>query len=98
MHLGMQRFDPAIEHLWKASIRTQLHHRNACLAQRLGRASGRDQFHSPLNQCFCQWDQARLVRDGEQGTLNFCHAGKLEVCPAGINLEPDCQRRKKLTA
>ena len=70
MHLGVQRLDAAVHHFGKAGQVGNIHDGQARVAQRLGRAAGRDQFDAMLAQRLSQFDEPRFVRYGQEGALD----------------------------
>ena len=70
MDTRMQRLHAAIEHLGKARQLGDIAHRKARVAQRLGRSTGRHQFHAKTGQYSCKLHYPCLVGHGQQGTSN----------------------------
>jgi hypothetical protein len=70
MHLGMQRLDPAIEHFRKAGEFGNVFHDDARIAQQLGCPSGGDKFNAEVRELPREVDEASLVGNAENGTLD----------------------------
>jgi hypothetical protein len=62
---GMQRLDPAVEHLRKAGNFRNVAHGQSGVGQRLARAAGRNQLDLKRGQTMSQLDQSRLITDTE---------------------------------
>ncbi len=73
VHLGMQRLHAPIEHLGEAREIGDVLHRDAGIAQQLGRAAGRNQFHPHPGKLAGKIDQSGLVGDTQNRALNFRH-------------------------
>ena len=71
VHLGMQRLHPPVEHLGKAGELGDVFHADAGVAQQLGGAAGRDQFHAHAGEFAGKVHQSGLVSHAENGTLNL---------------------------
>ena len=71
VHLGMQRLHPPVEHLGEAGEFGDVLHRDAGVAQQLGGAAGRDQFHAQAGKLAGELHQSGLVGHAENGTLDF---------------------------
>ncbi len=63
----MQRLDPAVHDLREAGVIRDLGHGDIRLPQQFRRAPGRQDGDVALREEFGEFDQPRLVRDGDQG-------------------------------
>ena len=70
MHLGMQSFDAAIEHLGEAGELGNIFDRNPRIAQQLSRASGGNEFDAEAGELAGEVDQSGLIGDAENGALD----------------------------
>ncbi len=70
MDNGMQRLDAAVHHLRKAGDLRNILHGEARVAQRLGRAAGRDQLDAALRQRRREFDNTRFVGHRKQRPTN----------------------------
>jgi hypothetical protein len=61
MHLGVQRLHPPVHHLGKAGEVGNVAHRQARIAQGLGRAAGADQLDAPRRQRRAEVSQTAFV-------------------------------------
>ena len=75
MDRGLQGFHPAIHDLGKAGVVAHFDDFEAGVAQRLGRAAGREDFDPMGRQRLAKLDQAGLVGDGDQGALDAGEIG-----------------------
>ena len=66
VNLRMQGFHAAIHHFWKTGQVRNIHDLQACIPQRLGRATGRNQFNSVSRQSRAELRKAGLVRNTQQ--------------------------------
>ncbi len=73
VHFGVQRLDPAIQHLRKARIGAQVGDLEPGFTKRFGRAAGRNQLHARLGQRLRQRHQTGLVGDRKQCPSNCRH-------------------------
>ena len=73
VHLRMQRLDAPVQHFRKPGQLGNIFHRNAGVAQQLGRASGRNQFHSEGDEFAGEIYQSGFIGDAKNGALNFRH-------------------------
>src|SRR5580704_15568868 len=71
MHLGMQSFYPAIEHLRKSGELGNVFHGDAGIAQQFGGAAGRDQYHAQVGEFAGELDQPGFIRDTEDSALDL---------------------------
>ena len=81
MHLGVQRFDPAVHHFGKAGQVGNIAHRQAGLADQAVGATGRDQFNPGLGQPAGEIGHAGFVEYRKQcptDTYRLAH----EICLA----------------
>ena len=62
----VERLDPAVEHLREAGDGGDVGHRQAGVAQRARRATGRDELEPASDEAAAELDQAGLVRDRQQ--------------------------------
>ena len=76
MHFGMQRLNAATEHFGKAGELGDVFDGDPGIAQKFGRASGRDEFDAEAGESTGEIDEAGLVGDAENGTLNSGRAGR----------------------
>ena len=67
MHLGMQRFHPAIHHLRKSGEVRHVLHFQSGVGEGLARAAGRHQRHAACTERTGEIDQPGLVGNGNQG-------------------------------
>ena len=77
VHLGVQCFDAAIEHLGEAGEVGDVLDVESGIAQRACCAAGRDELHAVACQRATEFDQSALVGNAEQ-----CAANRLP--PAGL--------------
>ena len=80
VHLGMQGFDPAIEHFGKTGVVGYFGDREPGLAQQFGGASGREQADPKGGQLRGQLDDASLVGNADQGLLDRVHGVLVAGC------------------
>ena len=73
VHFRMQRLDAPVQHFREPGQLKNIFHRNAGVAQQLGRASGRDQFDAEPGEFAGKIHQPGFVGDAKNGTLNFRH-------------------------
>ena len=73
VNLRMQRLDAPIQHLRKSRKLGNILHRNTGIAQQLGRASGRNQFHAQLGEFTREINQPGFISDTKNGTLDSRH-------------------------
>ena len=66
MDRGLQGLHPAVHDLGKARVIAHLDHLQPGIAQRLGRAAGRQDFNPVPGQRLAELNQALLVGDGDQ--------------------------------
>ena len=71
VHFGVQGFDPPIEHFRKAGEFGNVFYADPRVAQQLGRAAGRNKFHTHAGELAGEVHQSRLVRHAENGALNL---------------------------
>ena len=71
VNFGVQRLDPAVQHLGEAGDFGNVFDRNAGIAQQLGRAAGGDEFDAHMGELAGEIRQAGLVGHAENGALNF---------------------------
>ena len=76
---GVQRLDAAIHHFRKAGEVRNVLHRQPGLAQRLGGAPGRDQFHAARGQSLAKVHKAGLVGHRKQRPLDRHIAHVLKI-------------------
>ena len=70
VHVGVQGFDAAVEHLREAGEVRDIADGEASVAQGFGGTARGDQFGAEAGQRAGELDEACLVGYGEQGTLN----------------------------
>ena len=75
VHDGVQGLDAPVHHLGKAREVRDILHGQARVRQRLAGAPGRDQFNAPGAQGAGEFDEARLVGDGQEGARNAAKVG-----------------------
>ncbi len=73
VHLRMQRLDASIQHFRKSRQFGNVFHGDAGVAQQLGRASSRNQFHAQLRKFAGKLYQSGFVGNAENGALDFGH-------------------------
>ena len=66
VHLGVEGLHAAVHHLGEARHTFNGDHREACLAERLGCAAGRDDLPAERGQLAGELDDAALVRNRQQ--------------------------------
>ncbi len=94
----VQRLDPAVEHLRAGRHRRDVCDRQAGIAQRTGRAPGRDELEPGAHESGCEWSEAGLVRDRQERAARDRNVvvGQLEVDPdtptAGLDRERASQQ------
>ena len=71
MHPGMERLDPAVEHLREAGELGHVLDRQAGVADGLGGAAGGQQFDAEIGEGAGEVDETGLVGDGKEGALHF---------------------------
>src|SRR6202451_56332 len=71
MHIGMQSFDPAVEHLGKSSEFGNISYGDVGIAQQLGRSRRRNQFHTQAGELAGEIDESGFVGDAENGALDL---------------------------
>ncbi len=64
--LRLQRLHAPIHHLGKAGVVRNLDHRHARIAERFGRAAGREDLHAARGEELAQLHEPRLVGDGDE--------------------------------
>ncbi len=62
----MQRLYPAIEHFRKSRVVADLDHREPCSGKRFRRAAGGDKRYAEAREPLREFDETRLVGDGQQ--------------------------------
>ena len=82
MNFGVQRLHAAIEHFGKARVLADVFDSEAGVAQRLGRATGGNDFNSSLHKDLDEGNKAGFVGNGNEGALNFCHCVTKSPKPA----------------
>ena len=73
MHLRMQRLDAPVQHFRKPGQLGNIFHGDAGVAQQLGRASGRNQFHAQRGEFAGEIYQSGFVGNAKNGALDFRH-------------------------
>ena len=73
VHLRMQRLDAPVEHFREPGQFGNIFYGNAGVAQQLGRASGRNQFHAQRGEFAGEIYQSGFVGDAKDGALDFRH-------------------------
>ncbi len=89
MDLRHQGLDAPVEDFGEAGVLATLLHRHAGIAQRAGGAAGGQDLDPPCGEEAAEFDQARLVRDGEKGAAEgeeVAHGGAHR--PGGAGLQP----------
>ena len=87
VHLGMQRFDAAIEHLGKAGEIGDVLDGESGIAQCACRAARRDEFHAVICQRATEFDQSGLIGNAEQRATNrLPSAGLLGFALRGLRI------------
>ena len=76
--LRMKGLHPAVHHLGESREIGDLLHGDACGGDRLGGASGGEEFDTEFMEAAGEVDEAGLVGDREEGALDF-HEGKVFV-------------------
>jgi hypothetical protein len=66
MNLRMQGFDAAAHDLGEARIARHFHDGNAAACEQFRRAAGGEDLDALVYQVSCEFDEARLVRDGKK--------------------------------
>src|SRR5262249_18701993 len=77
VHLGMQRLDPAVHHLWKPGQLGNVSDRDAGFRQQLSRAAGGNEVNVKVRQLLGKINQSSLVCHAQDGALNSGHDGFL---------------------
>ena len=73
VNFGVQRFHTTIHHLGKARVIADIDDREPRLAHYARGTAGAENFHAGLRQRFCKRQQAVLVRNRNESTLNLRH-------------------------
>ncbi len=76
MDRGLQGLHPAVHDLGEARVVAHLDHLQPGIAQRLGRAAGRQDLDPVRGQRLAELDQALLVGDGDQRPLDAGEVGR----------------------
>ena len=76
MDLREERLDPSVHHLGDPGLVGDLPDRDACRGDCLRSASGGEKFDALFREASGEVDESGLVRDREQGALDF-HDGKI---------------------
>src|SRR5215469_10558884 len=94
VHFRMQGLHPPIQHLWKSSQLRDIADPQACLTQRLRRASGGDKFNAQRCKLLRKRNQAGLIGDAQQGAAHLLDAARnsagSHVCPVSGDLKENC--------
>ncbi len=83
VHLRMQSFHPAIQHLRESGQIGDVFDANTRIAQQLRRATCGDQFYSHAGELLGKFDQTSLVGNAENGTLNLLRLGQFKPQKSG---------------
>ena len=73
VNLGMQRLDPAVEHLWKSRVIRNLRYFDTRITKRFGCATGREHMHVKFSQPFAEFGQPRFVRNAQERAAHRKH-------------------------
>ena len=88
MDFGVQRLDAAIEHFRKTGVIGHLGHGQSAIGQQFGCPASRQEFDAQGVQVFGEFDDACLVRHGQEGG-EWVHDQKIqEVCEIGAGHQP----------
>ena len=94
VHGGMQRLHASVEHLGDAGDVADIARREAGVAQRAGRATGRDDLPPELGEPARELDDAGLVGDGDEGA----HQGASLIASAAIRRDNERMSRRSITS
>ena len=73
MNLGVQGFDPAIQHFRETGVVTHFDDRDAGLLQHAGGTAGGKNFHAELAQGLREFHYAGFVGDADKRAFDDCH-------------------------
>ena len=76
VNLGVEGLHPAVHYFGEAGVIGDLDDRDAGFAERLGRASGGQDFNPVAHQEAAEFDQTGLVGNGNQGRSEERRVGK----------------------
>src|SRR3970282_553101 len=80
VNLWMQRLEPPIEHLGESGVGGDLGDRDAFFREQPGRAAGGEQSHAQPGEGAGQLDEAGLVGNAEQRSLDLDHYPLIRSC------------------